>query len=157
VHRQDHKNAMIRNEQEYREAVERLTGEAARMREQESRLKSMRLSRDEIKRAMDPIRSFHAQLQEDVDSYERLKRGEFDELQNFEGLGNLLVALRIAQGISQRDLAERLGVHESQISRDERNEYRGITVERANRVLQALGVELTSTVTAVGRDVALAG
>mgnify|MGYP003898398865 CR=1 FL=1 len=61
-----------------------------------------------IKRALDPMRSFHEQLQEEIVSYERLKRGEFDEIHNFEGLGRLLVALRISQGVSQRELAERL-------------------------------------------------
>jgi len=35
----------------------------------------------------------------------------------------MLAALRIARGVSQRDLAGRLGVHESQVSRDKRNEY----------------------------------
>jgi hypothetical protein len=33
---------------------------------------------------------------------------------------------------------------ESQVSRDERNEYHGITVERVSRILDALGVQLTS-------------
>jgi DNA-binding Xre family transcriptional regulator len=107
------------------------------------------LSKEEIKRALDPVRSFHEQLKEEVESYERLKRGEFDELRNFEGLGRLLIALRIAKRVSQRDLAERLGIHESQVSRDERNEYHGVTVERANRVLEALGVEVLSVVESV--------
>jgi transcriptional regulator with XRE-family HTH domain len=39
--------------------------------------------------------------------------------------------MRIAQGISQRERARRLDVHETQVSRDERNEYFGITLERA--------------------------
>jgi transcriptional regulator with XRE-family HTH domain len=60
--------------------------------------------------------------------------------------GNSSRALRIAKGVSQRDLAERVGVHESQVSRDERNEYHGVTVERANRVLETLGVEVRCVV-----------
>ncbi len=143
---------MIRNEGEYKEAVERLQQEAARLRESQAKLKEMDLSKEEIKRVMDPIRSFHEQLQEEVASYERLKRGEFDELHNFDGLGRLLVALRISQGASQRELAERLGVHESQVSRDERNEYHGLSVERANRILEALGVELTTSVSSVEKS-----
>lgn len=55
-----------------------------------------------------------------------------------------LVALRIALGLTQRQLAERLSVNESQISRDERNEYQGVTVDRASRILDALGVTLKS-------------
>jgi len=43
-----------------------------------------------------------------------------------------------------RELADLLGVHESQVSRDERNDYHGITVDRASRVLDALGVRLVS-------------
>ncbi len=37
-------------------------------------------------------------------------------------------------------------VEEVQISRDERNEYHGITPERAQRVIEALGVQVTSQV-----------
>ena len=50
-----------------------------------------------------------------------------------------MVALRIANGLTQRELARRLEVHESQVSRDERNEYYGITLEKALRILEALG------------------
>src|SRR4029079_10758009 len=42
-------------------------------------------------------------------------------------------------GLTQRELAERLGISESLVPRDERNEYHGITVERAQRILDALG------------------
>jgi len=137
---------MIRSESEYQTAVTRLKEESQRMKEQHKQLQGMDLSKEEIKRVLDQVRSFKEQLKEEVASYERLKRGEFDELRNFEGLGRLLVALRIAQGITQRELADRLGVHESQISRDERNEYHGLTVERASRILDALGADTRTAV-----------
>ena len=135
---------MIRNETEYQEAVRRLGEETTRLADHEARLKEMNLGPDEVKRALDPLRSFHMQLAEEVESYERLKRGDMGELTNLHGLGRMLVALRIATGFTQRELAERLGVHESQVSRDERNEYHGITVERGSRILDALAVQLTS-------------
>lgn len=137
---------MIRNEHEYKEAVMRLEEERKRMGEHRKRLSESGLSDEEIKRVIDPIESFHLQLKEEVESYERLKRGEFDELDNLRGFGNLLIAARIAQGMSQRELARRLGVHESQVSRDERNEYFGITLERAMRILEALNVRLRTKV-----------
>ena len=92
------------------------------------------------------MESFHLQLVEEVESYERLKRGEFEEIQNLRGIGRLLIGLRIAQGLSQRELAERLGVNESQVSRDERNEYHGVTIERAARVLDALQADVRTIV-----------
>ncbi len=137
---------MIRNETEYQEAVARLADERKRFANHRAQLKKTGLKDEEIKRVIDPMESFHLQLKEEVESYERLKRGEFDELDNLRGLGHLLISLRIAQGVSQRELAKRLEVHESQVSRDERNEYFGITLERAVRVLDALDVRLRTKV-----------
>jgi len=135
---------MIRNEVEYQEAVKRLKEERVRYDAHERELVRMGLKADEVKRAMDPLRSFNLQLEEEVEAYERLKRGDLGELDNLHGLGRTLVALRIALGLTQRQLAERLSVNESQVSRDERNEYQGITVDRASRILDALGVTLKS-------------
>jgi hypothetical protein len=135
---------MIRNEAEYQEATRRLREERSRLADHQARFEQMGLGPAEVKRALDPLRAFHEQLVEEVDSYERLKRGDIAEIMNLHGLGHALVALRIALGLTQRQLAERLSVHESQVSRDERNEYHGITVERASRILDALGVRLWS-------------
>ena len=137
---------MIRNETEYQEASVRLAEERNRLADHRARLKEAGLNDEEIKRVIDPMESFHLQLQEEVESYERLKRGEFEDLDNLRGLGHLLISVRIAQGISQRELANRLNVHESQVSRDERNEYFGITLERAVKILDALDVRLHTKV-----------
>lgn len=132
---------MIKNERQYAESVARLREEELRIAEQKEKLVVEGYSDDEVKRLTDPFLSFHLQLKEEVESYERMKRGDFAELRNLVGLGKSLVGLRIASDITQKELAERLGVDVSAVSRDERNEYRGITVDRASRVLDALGVE----------------
>ena len=137
---------MIRNGNEYQEATTRLQGERGRARELQKRLKTEGKSAVEVKRLTEPMESFSLQLAEEVESYERLKRGQFSELENLHGLGRLLVGLRIARNLSQRELAEKLGVHETQISRDERNEYHGITVQRAAAILDALDAKMTSQV-----------
>ncbi len=135
---------MIRNESEYQEAVRRQQEERERLARHKAHLESTGLSAEEVQRVLDPLRSFHLQLDEEIESYERLKRGDLDELENLHGIGRTLIALRIALGLTQRELAARLGVHESQVSRDERNEYHGIAVERVSRILDALGVNLRS-------------
>lgn len=137
---------MIRNEQEYQEASKRLEAERARLDQHREHLEGSGLKKSELKRAMEPLISFHEQLREEVEHYENLKRGKFPNLQNLKGLGVLLVSLRIARGMSQRELAAKLDVHESQVSRDERNEYHGITVDRAIKTLDALGVKLQTSV-----------
>ena len=136
---------MIRNEQEYQEASQRLEAERERLDKHRKQLAKSGLKKAELKRVMDPLISFHEQLREEVEHYENLKRGKFPNLQNLKGLGVLLVSLRIAQGMSQRELAAKLEVHESQVSRDERNEYHGITVDRAIKILDTLGVKLQTS------------
>ncbi len=137
---------MIRKETEYQEAATRLQGKRERAAALSKQLKQQDRTTDEIKRLTDPMESFHLQLAEEVKSYEQLKRGQFSEIENLHGLGRLLVGLRIARNLSQRELAEKLGVHESQVSRDERNEYHGVTVQRAAAILDALGARLTTHV-----------
>ncbi len=68
-----------------------------------------------------------------------------------EGVSPLLDRLQ-ALGLTQRQLAEKLGVNESQVSRDERNEYPGVTLDRAARILKLWGVELRTTVIARPND-----
>ncbi|MBC8871810.1 MAG: helix-turn-helix transcriptional regulator [Planctomycetes bacterium] len=146
---------MIRSEVEYRESVRRLKEQNQLLGEQKKKLEGMGLGPGEVKRAMDPLESFREQLAEEIDSYDRLKRGEFGEVRNLRGIGQLLIAARIFRGLSQRDLAERLGVHESQVSRDERNEYHNITLERAARILDVLDVDVSSHVEAVPAGVSM--
>lgn len=135
---------MIRNEEEYKEAVARIKDEQARIAGYRLELEKEGLRTEQIKRLMDPLVSFHEQLVDDVTCYERLSRGEFSELRNLHGLGRMLIGLRVYLGLSQRELAERLGVDPSQVSRDERNEYHSISVERVSRILDALQVNLVS-------------
>lgn len=137
---------MIRNETEYQQAVARVDAEKTRFVEHVEAWKKQGFTADQIAKLREPLDSFHMQLVEEVQSYERLKRGQFSEFENLQGLGQVLIGLRIARNMTQRELARRLDVDETMVSRDERNEYHGITVERAKRVLDALGVRLVTRV-----------
>ena len=56
--------------------------------------------------------------------YESLKAGgfELDELNVFAELATFLIKARIARGLSQRELADRIGLKEQQIQYGERYE-----------------------------------
>ncbi len=137
---------MIRNETEYQQATARIAAERARLAEHADAWSQQGYTPEQVAKLRQPLESFHLQLVEEVESYERLRRGQFSEFENLHGLGQMLIGLRIACGLTQRELARRLDVDESMVSRDERNEYHGMTVERAERVLDALGVRLVSRV-----------
>jgi DNA-directed RNA polymerase specialized sigma subunit len=107
-------------------------------------MKELGLSERDIDGAMEPAVSFHQQLQEEVEWYERVKNGDFQPIEYIDEIGHLLIGLRIFMGLNQKELAERLDVSEAQVSRDEKNEYHGITIERAQKIFEALnaGVEI---------------
>lgn len=137
---------MIKTESEYQECLKRLEDDRRTMQAQREKLEELSLPADQIELVMAPLLSFNCQLKEEVEWYERVKRRDFGVFTQLTEIGPLLVALRIANGISQTDLAKRLAVDVSQISRDERNEYHGISIERAERVVAALGEELQISV-----------
>ena len=133
---------MIRNEREYREALSRLKRDGEVITNQRRALVESCLSEEEVDRGLGPLLSFQAQLEEEVEWYERARRREFKVSHDVRDIGYMLIALRIANGLTQKELAEKLGVSEAMVSRDERNEYHGITVERAQRILDAMGETL---------------
>ncbi|HEX5415498.1 MAG TPA: helix-turn-helix domain-containing protein [Chloroflexota bacterium] len=137
---------MIRNEAEYQEALRRLRQDEDVATRQREALAAAGLKADEIERAMQPLLSFHAQLEDEIAWYEAVRRGNLPTIHQMNDVGRLLIALRIFKGISQRDLAERLGVSESVVSRDERNEYHGISVDRVQKILNALGAAIVMSV-----------
>ena len=71
---QDFGRSLIRNENEYKDAVRRWGEQAERLKQQAVQLKQTKLFKDAIKRVLDPVRSFHEQIKDEVASYERLKR-----------------------------------------------------------------------------------
>lgn len=137
---------MIRSEAEYQAARQQMDEDHLFARRQRAELEAKGYTEEQVARGMEATLSFQAQLAEEMDWYEKARRREIAPLA-FAQVGRLLIGLRLANGLSQRALADRLGVPEASVSRDERNEYHGITVERAQRVLEALG-ETTTTVVA---------
>ena len=137
---------MIRTEAEYQKALERLEQDARTIRRQREQLEAMDLTEEEVERALGPMISFRDQLREEVETYERMKRGDLETLRNLTSIGRWLIGARIARGWSVTDLAEALGVSVQQVSRDENNEYRGITAKRAQRILDVLGVRFRADV-----------
>jgi ribosome-binding protein aMBF1 (putative translation factor) len=142
---------MLKNEAEYRRAVQEVAEQQARLDQQVEKLKGEGLNDEQVRVAMEPLWSYHRQLAGEIEHYERIRRGEFDEIRNLERIGELLIAVRIHLGLTQAELAERLGVDPSVVCRDERNEYHGVTLDRAARILKAMGVELRTSVEVPGR------
>jgi ribosome-binding protein aMBF1 (putative translation factor) len=92
----------------------------------------------------DALKSQYDDLQQEVDEYLFLKeRGHHSmELASLEDLPDTLIKARIAAGLTQRQLAEKLGIKEQQLQRYEANGYSGASLARLQKVLDALGVNV---------------
>jgi Holliday junction resolvasome RuvABC DNA-binding subunit len=141
---------MIKTEREYKTMLAQLDQEERNLEEQRIALTEAGLNESQLQAAMNPLLSFRDQLKEEIDFYEKIMRKDFSALQSFDSIGRLLIALRIASNVSQHELALRLQVSDSQVSRDERDEYYGATVQKLTAVLKALGYRAQTSIEAIG-------
>ncbi len=98
-----------------------------------------------VKKAqVDAVWSQLEELKEELAEYELLRSGGCSVL-SLDSLGELpkaLIRARIAAGLTQRELAGRLGLKEQQIQRYEATEYASADFARLNEVARALGVQV---------------
>ena len=100
----------------------------------------------------DGLKSQLADLEAQVEEYERLKAGHCQfKVGSFQDVSRTLVRARIALGLTQKELAERLGLKEQQIQRYEESEYASASFARIVAVAEALGLEVEegATVTVI--------
>ena len=104
------------------------------------RTKSKVLAKAEI----EALRSEYENLSVQLHEYETLKSGAVEILKasNLEELPSILIRARIAKGLSQRQLADALGLKEQQIQRYEAEEYASANLRRLADVARALGLNI---------------
>jgi DNA-binding Xre family transcriptional regulator len=98
---------------------------------------------------IEALESELAILRDDLKRYESLKAGKVRrrKVRSLRELPVLLIEGRIAAGLTQRQLAERLGLPEQQIQRYEATMYSGVSLERLQDVADALELEIEEQVT----------
>ena len=98
----------------------------------------------------DAYTSLLEDLQHDINEYEALKRGEFplEELRKVSELPKILIKARIAQGISPKELADRLDLDEQDIQQYEANDYASATLGRISDVAMVLMIYSRTDLTA---------
>ncbi len=88
-------------------------------------------------------------LRDQLDRYEALRDGKIRtrEVHSLRELPVLLIEGRIAAGLTQRQLADRLGLPEQQVQRYESTMYAGVNLDRLEAVVDALGLQIEERVT----------
>lgn len=95
-----------------------------------------------LRAELDGLRSQLADLREELKEYEQLKSADPSTIPvgSFEELADGLIKARIASGLSQRALANRLEIKEQQVQRYEATRYGSASYQRLCEVARALGI-----------------
>ena len=135
---------MIENQRQYQVTK----GQIAKL---ESSVEIARDKRD----SMDPrvfeamVRGLESQIEEmraELLEYEALAGQRSLRIEHAEDLPEVLIRARIAQGCTQKELAERLGVQPQQVQKYEKTRYQSASLRRVLDAMKALNVEIATDV-----------
>ena len=138
---------MIKNERQYKftktqvERFERTLAELSSRNPEDTGLHPLVAKAQE-----DAVSGQIVDLKEELQIYESMKAGTFsmEQLEVVSELSNMLIGARIAQGISQKELAERIGLKEQQIQRYEATDYASASLSRIREVVSGLSGKTTA-------------
>ena len=90
------------------------------------------------------------QLEDELRDYDQLKRGKLKlpRTERLDEIAPFIAKIRIAKGVSQTELARRLGISKQVISRYEESDYQTVSIARLQEILDAMGVKTLVTLSA---------
>jgi len=90
------------------------------------------------------------QLEDELREYDQVKSGELTlpDVERLDQIAPFIAKGRIAEGVSQTELARRLGVSKQLISRYEESDYQTVAIARLQEILDAIGIKTVVTLSA---------
>jgi ribosome-binding protein aMBF1 (putative translation factor) len=140
---------MIKNERQYRITQARVEEFRQGIVQSESERPTSKLHLKLQLAQTDAFRSQLQTLERELREYEDLRSGRHRILSyaSFGDLPKALVQARIARGLTQKDLADRLGLDEQKIQDYEATDYQRASLARITEIVRALGIEIREEVT----------
>ena len=85
-------------------------------------------------------------LKKEIEEYDVLKQQKASiTISSIQELPIALIKARIAMGMTQKELAEKMGVKEQQVQRDEANQYSSAGFNRISKVAEVLNIQMKET------------
>ena len=140
---------MITNERQYRITRKKALGFARAIEEFDNASRERADVHPRLLRAeLEAMQSQLADLRAELTEYEELQRADLSVISvaSLDELAVGLIRARIAAGLSQRALAERLGLKEQQIQRYEAERYASASYRRLCEVARALEVRIENEI-----------
>lgn len=139
---------MIKNEKQYNITKTQAEKFAKALRDISKGTPVLNIHPTLVKAQLEAIKSQYEELQQELREYEELKNGKRKTIRvnSFEHLPIALIQARIARGLTQKDLAQRLGLKEQQIQRYEASSYASASLTRINQIIDVLDIKIGSKV-----------
>lgn len=139
---------MISNERQYRITRARLQDFESALAEVSEPGSSAAVSHELLALQREALSSQREELAADIAEYERLRSGEqfVIEANSLADFPRALIAGRVARGMTQKDLAEKIGVKEQQIQRWESSYYANTSFSRIREIVEALQLQVREEV-----------
>jgi len=90
-------------------------------------------------------RSYIKQFETEIADFDALATAETIAIDSIADIGLALIRARVASGLTQAQLAERVGLHTAAINRYETNNYRTANLTRLNEIADSLDFDLAAT------------
>ena len=135
---------MIKNEREYKISKSWLTKFESSLTAAQARQPQDANDAERLRVRAEGIMSQLEELQEDIAAYEALKSGQTQSftVHTLSDLPSVLIQARVARGLTHKALADKLGVSEKQVQRDEANDYATAGLDRLINLAEVLGVSV---------------
>ena len=94
--------------------------------------------------AISQTRSYIAQFEAELADFDALAITDEIPIEDLDHLGRALIRARVASGLTQAQLAERVGLKTAAISRYEANDYRSANLTRLSEIAAAVDFTFTA-------------
>jgi len=133
---------MLTNERQYKKALAHFNRLGQELQDTRKRLREAGECVNTVNDKTLPIIDKKQTLEKHLQWYQRAQGREFNSVEQLGHVGEFLIALRIANGLSQAQLAEKLGVPRTMGNRNEKNHNHSLTLQAAQTILDAMGETL---------------
>jgi ribosome-binding protein aMBF1 (putative translation factor) len=137
----------IENERDYRITgawLKRFEADVERLKEKPLGKTSPVLRKAQLEAMLSQMEDLREQMRE----FERLKNRQKTSVAVYalEDLPDALIQARIASGLTQEGLAEKLGLKKQQIQRYEATRYQAASLQRLSEVAEVLGIKVKAEI-----------
>lgn len=135
---------MIKNSKQYNVTEEQVNNLKKLLEKLEKDCKN--LDADIFELRSEALKSQIDELNDEMMTFNALKSGKIRIVKrnSISQLHEVLIGARLAKNWSQKDLADRIGIHDQQIQRYESSDYQSASWARILEVIDALGISINT-------------